>query len=74
VRRLTHHVKGSLFPNWAGENQIRVYQFVEGRLSLTTPPFVGKRAQLTLTLLWEREAERLAHHVPGNIAPTPARL
>ena len=52
--QLTHHVEGSLFPNWVGEDQIRLYQFQDGRLSLTTLPFVGKRAQLTLTLTWER--------------------
>ena len=51
---LTHHVKGSLFPNWIGEDQTRLYEFSDGKLTLTTLPLVGKRAQLTLTLVWER--------------------
>ena len=54
VGSLTHHVLGSLFPNWVGDDQTRFYEFAEGRLSLTTPPFTGKRAQVTLTLVWER--------------------
>jgi len=51
---LTHYVQGSLFPNWVGDTQTRLYAFKDGKLSLTTPPFVGKRNQLTLTLVWER--------------------
>ena len=51
---LTHHVQGSLFPNWVGNTQTRLYEFKDEKLSLTTLPFVGKRNQLTLTLLWER--------------------
>ena len=54
--RLTHHVSGSLFPNWVGVDQTRLVQFSDNRLLLTTPPFVGKRSQLTLTLVWERSA------------------
>ena len=52
--RLTHHVEGSLFPNWTGVDQTRVYAFTDEKLRMTTPPFVGKRVQLTLTLEWER--------------------
>ena len=51
---LTHHVQGSLFPNGVGNTQTRLYEFKDEKLSLTTLPFVGKRNQLTLTLLWER--------------------
>ena len=51
---LTHHVQGSWFPNWVGEDQPRLYGIADGKLTLTTPPFVGKRNQLTLTLVWER--------------------
>ena len=52
--KLTHHVHGSLFPNWVGDDQTRLYRFADGKLILTTLPFAGKRAQLTLTLVWER--------------------
>ena len=51
---LTHYVQGSLFPNWVGDTQTRYYSFEDGRLRLTTPPFVGKRNPVTHTLLWER--------------------
>ena len=51
---LTHYVQGSLFPNWVGTTQTRLYEFQEEKLTLTTLPFVGKRNQLTLTLIWER--------------------
>ena len=52
--RLTHHVEGSLFPNWVGVDQTRLFEISDNRLRLTTPPIVGKRSQLTLTLTWER--------------------
>ena len=52
--KLTHHVQGSLFPNWIGDDQTRLFSFADGKLILTTLPFVGKRAQITLTLVWER--------------------
>ena len=63
---VTHHVQGSLFPNWTGKDQLRMFSFESGetgetgesgkgvRLRLTTPPFVGKRSQMSLTLVWER--------------------
>ena len=51
---LTHHVQGSLFPNWVGVDQSRLFEFSDNRLLLTTPPFQGKQSQLTLTLIWER--------------------
>lgn len=51
--RLTHHVQGSLFPNWVGDDQTRMYRFADGKLILTPLPFAGKRAHLTLTLVWE---------------------
>ena len=60
---VTHHVQGSLFPNWVGNDQLRLFSLELGepgareRLCLTTPPFVGKRAQMTLTLVWERLIE-----------------
>ena len=54
ARSLTHHVQGSLFPNWIGVDQTRLYKISDNQLRLTTPPFVGKRSNLTLTLVWER--------------------
>ncbi len=52
--QMTHHVEGSVFPNWIGEVQTRNYQFEGERLRLNTLPIKGAKADLTVTLLWER--------------------
>ena len=52
--RVTHHVESSLFPNWIGDIQTRLYEFEGERLRLNTLPIKGARANLTNTLLWER--------------------
>ena len=52
--QLTHHVDGSLFPNWIGDTQTRNYRFEGERLRLSTQPIKGAKADLTVTLLWER--------------------
>ena len=52
--QVTHHVDGSLFPNWVGDTQTRNYQFEGERLRLNTLPIKGAKADLTVTLLWER--------------------
>ena len=51
---VTHHVQGSLFPNWVGDTQTRFYSFEDKKLILTTAPFVGKKNSITHTLVWER--------------------
>ena len=52
--QMTHHVEGSLFPNWIGDVQTRIFQFEDERLRLNTLPIKGAKADLTVTLLWER--------------------
>ena len=52
--QMTHRVEGSLFPNWIGDVQTRYYQFEGERLRLDTLPIKGAKADLTVTLLWER--------------------
>ena len=52
--QMTHHVEGSLFPNWNGDVQTRIFQFEGERLRLNTLPIKGAKADLTVTLLWER--------------------
>ncbi len=52
--QITHRVEGSLFPNWIGDFQTRNYQFEGEKLRLNTEPIKGARADLTVTLLWER--------------------
>ena len=52
--QITHHVENGLFPNWVGNNQTRTYEFEGKNLRLNTQPIKGEKADLTVTLLWER--------------------
>ena len=52
--QITHHVENGLFPNWVGNNQTRSYEFEGKNLRLNTQPIKGAKADLTVTLLWER--------------------
>ena len=52
--QVTHHVENSWFPNWIGDDQTRNYEFEGERLRLNTQPIKGTKADLTVTLLWER--------------------
>ncbi len=52
--QMVHHVEESLFPNWKGDVQTRIYSFEGERLRLDTLPIKGAKADLTVTLLWER--------------------
>ncbi len=50
-----HHIEGSLFPNWVGQDQKRYYEFSGNRLLLRTPPMPARRdTTLTGVLTWER--------------------
>jgi hypothetical protein len=51
---VTHHVEGSLFPNWVGTDQRRFFQFSGDRLTLSTPPIPVGGQQVTALLVWER--------------------
>ena len=54
---MLHQVEGSFFPNWIGERQVRKFEFTDdGRLELRTLPIQGSRAELTVVLLWEKQA------------------
>lgn len=50
---IVHHVEGSLFPNWIGSDQLRFYEFCDGRLILTTPPIPYSGTTLVGALTWE---------------------
>lgn len=51
---VTHHVRGALFPNWTGGDQLRYYKVEGERLILSAPPIqVGGRS-LEAVLVWER--------------------
>jgi hypothetical protein len=49
-----HHVKGSYFPNWVGQNLIRRFLFCVNRLTLTTLPKQIAGRQMSAQLIWER--------------------
>ncbi len=58
-KKVIHHVKASLFPNWVGTNQERFFEFTEDYLSLTTPSFRVSDKRLTGHLRWERCTETI---------------
>jgi hypothetical protein len=52
--KVVHHIEVSLFPNWTGKKQERMYKFEGGRLKLSTPPFQVGGFEQTAHLIWER--------------------
>jgi len=50
---VTHHIEGSLFPNWVGLAQRRFFEFSGNRLTLSTPPILVGGQQVTAVLIWE---------------------
>ena len=51
---VTHHMRGSLFPNWVGQDLIRFFELAGDRLTLRTPPMASAGRQFTGVLVWER--------------------
>ena len=52
---VVHHVEGSLFPNWEGQDLKRFYVLSGNRLQLTTPPTLwGGGGEIVGVLEWER--------------------
>ena len=51
---VTHHLKGSVFPNWVGADHTRFYEFSDSRLTLSTPPLLFGGQEVTGVLIWER--------------------
>ena len=49
-----HHIEVSLFPNWVGVSQERVFSFEGSRLTLSTPLMLVGGRQLSTHLVWER--------------------
>ena len=54
--KVTHHVVGSVFPNWTGGDQPRFFSFSGAWLTLSTPPMIVAGASVTAVLEWERIA------------------
>jgi len=51
---IVHYIAVSLFPNWVGVQQERVFKFDGRRLYLSTTPFLADGIQQTGHLIWER--------------------
>jgi hypothetical protein len=52
---VTHHVKGSLFPNWVGTEQRRDVVLDGGRLTLTSQPILFEGKMRVFRVVWKRE-------------------
>ena len=49
-----HHIEVSLFPNWIGTKQERMYHFEGDRLTLSTRLMLTGGRQLSTHIIWER--------------------
>ena len=54
ARTVTHHIRGSLFPNWIGQDLTRTVELAGTRLTLRTTPFPTAGQAATGVLVWER--------------------
>ncbi len=52
--RVHHRVNASLFPDWVGTTQERIYSFDGNRLTLSTDPIPLGGAEMRVLLIWER--------------------
>jgi hypothetical protein len=50
---VVHHIEVSLFPNWVGVSQERLYEFDGDRLTLSTPLMLTGGKQLSTHVIWE---------------------
>ena len=54
TKTVIHHVKGSLFPNWVGTDQVRYFEFAGNRMTLRTAPMHIGGEDVIGTLIWEK--------------------
>ncbi len=54
---VTHHIQGSHFPNWVGQDQKRFFEFSGNRLIIKTQPIPTAGTVVTGILIWEREEQ-----------------
>ncbi len=55
--KVVHHIEVSLFPNWVGVSQERLYGFEGDRLTLSTPLMLVGGRQLSTHVIWERASQ-----------------
>ena len=53
-QKVIHHVEISLFPNWTGKAQERLFEFSGERLTLTAPPMQIAGVEQNLVAIWQR--------------------
>ena len=51
---VTHHIQGSLLPNWVGMDQERFFEVVRDQLTLRTPSLMIGGQEAMGQLVWER--------------------
>ena len=56
ARTVTHHLEGSLIPDWVGTDLVRQYEFADDnqKLILTTAPSALRGATLRGEIIWRR--------------------
>ncbi len=54
LRTVTHHLQGSLLPNWVGVDQVRYYDLEHDRLTLRTPKLLLHGKEAVGYLAWQR--------------------
>jgi hypothetical protein len=54
--KVVHHVEASLFPNWLGQDQVRLFEFSADAdvLTLRTLPILSGGHEITGVLVWKR--------------------
>jgi hypothetical protein len=53
---VVHTVEVSLFPDWVGAEQVRLFELAGDQLTLRTPPIDAGDATVTAELRWVRDA------------------
>jgi hypothetical protein len=54
-KSVTHHIQGSLLPNWVGVDQERFFEVVGDQLTLRTPSLMIGGEEARGQLVWERK-------------------
>lgn len=53
---VVHRIEVSLYPNWAGAEQVRPFTYTGDELVLRTPPAPGPHGTVVNELAWRRQA------------------
>ncbi len=56
--QVVHHIEISLFPNWSGTDQTRIFELSGDELIIRTAPMTIEGMEQTAQLIWRRVARR----------------